>query len=221
MKKHNAIFSLSVIAFVGLIMCGCSDHVETIKGNGFPKKEIRTVQTFDKITADGAYTIKINCQAEQNLGVECDSNLLQYVKTDIEENTLHIHTSKNISPKHRVALTISMTNLSRATINGSSSLDVDKVSNDTLDFIINGSGKLLCKGKTVHLGLSLNGSSEVDTKSLAAENVHIEIAGEGKAKVSVNQSLDALIAGSGRIEYFGNPSIVKQNVSGAGIIVKR
>ncbi len=53
---------------------------------------------------------------------------------------------------------------------------------------------------------------------LLSENARVDITGAGSAEVYASVKLDAQVSGAGSVNYKGNPTNVKQEVSGAGSV---
>ena len=83
---------------------------------------------------------------------------------------------------------------------------------------IAGSGDLTLKGNTDDLNAKVAGSGDFHGFTLQANNTTVSVAGSGDAEVVCNKSLKARVAGSGDIEYRGNPDMEDTKVSGSGTI---
>jgi len=101
---------------------------------------------------------------------------------------------------------------------------VTKVKGDKLivkvedDGSVSGSGDLTIKGSTNNLEASVAGSGDFHGFNLEANNTTVSVAGSGDAEVVSNEVLKARVAGSGDIEYRGNPKKEDTKVSGSGSI---
>jgi hypothetical protein len=197
------------------ILTGCANS-NVIYGNGILKRELRSLSEFEKIVANGNYTLKVICKPQHSVSIKCDENIVEYVKTEIQGGTLQISTPKEIRVSKNILVEISVPKLKQLTINGAGEVEIENIDNEKLEIVVNSSGTIMCKGKTKDLNLLAYGSSDFDTKSLSANHVKIDVSGSTKAVVAVNKSIDVKIIGSYDIKYFGNPDKVSQKISGSG-----
>ena len=70
------------------------------------------------------------------------------------------------------------------------------------------------------LYIDINGSGNINTRDVDADDVYTDISGSGDISVTALNMLDARISGSGDIDYWGNPPTVKLDVSGSGRVRK-
>jgi hypothetical protein len=192
-----------------------------IIGDGNITKESRVLQTFNEIKIDGSVNLIAICGSAQKVELEADSNLISLIKTDVINKTLHVYSDKNYSSKNKQVLYISIENLSKISLNGSSSIKISDLSNELFEIIINGSGNIIADGKTKVFMIDINGSGSIQSENTESENVNIKISGSGNAEVKAIDTLNISIRGSGHVIFYGNPNIIKQEIHGSGSITKR
>lgn len=201
------------------VATGASVKNSTIKGNGILKKEERTLAKFENIKTDGVFEVYIVCQEKNSkCSIQTDSNLLEYINTSVENDTLNLTVTKNIETKSLIKIYIYMNNLNKLVFSGSSEIKVTKVNNEKLDLNVEGSGSLSVAGTSSNMSLIMNGSSDINLKDLKTENAKVELGGSGTIIVCASKSLNASISGAGEIIYYGNPTISK-NITGAGEVL--
>ncbi len=215
---------------------------EKVKGNGNMETQKRSTATYDRVGLQGSIDMQLVAGKEGDLQVEAESNLQEYIITEVENGTLKVHvkqgynlsTSRNMSIKvivpfkdiEAVSLTgsgdvyttdkIKAENFeAKVTGSGDMNLDLD-VKN--LESSINGSGDMKLAGNAAHFKCSVNGSGDTKAFDLKAEDVEARIAGSGDIQVNASKSLDARIAGSGDIVYKGNPEKEDFHTNGSGDI---
>ncbi len=66
----------------------------------------------------------------------------------------------------------------------------------------------------------ISGAGNYEAEDLESKEVKIDVGGAGSAIVNVSDELDAKVSGSGSVKYMGDPTTVKQDVSGAGRVSK-
>ena len=213
-----------------------------VKGNGNMTTETRSTGEYDGVKCAGSMDYILVAGAEGKIKLEGESNLLEYIITEIKGNDLIIKVEKgvNLSPSWNktIKVTIPFKDISSVSLAGSGDLwNEDKITasdfNVSLagsgDMILNieatsvqgslaGSGDITLKGNTNNLSLRLAGSGDIHAFGLQSNHTEASIAGSGDIKVVSNQSLKARVSGSGDIEYKGKPSKEDTKVSGSGSI---
>ncbi|MBL4594667.1 MAG: DUF2807 domain-containing protein [Flavobacteriales bacterium] len=227
------IFLLIVIAFA-LNSC-----INTIDGNGEVIKEQREVSSFNKIDISGAYEVLINQGDEERLELEVDENLLEYIETEIKNNTLYISSKQAIGNATSLKLYITIVDVEDIDVSGAiklrnkgtykaSSLEIDvsgaadidldvDVENLTMD--MSGASETTLSGTANNFEIEISGAGELQAKKLKTRNTTIDISGAGSAVVHAKKTLNVSVSGAGSVKYKGNPK-VKEDISGAGSVEK-
>lgn len=213
-----------------------------VKGNGNMTTETRNTGDYDGVKCAGSMDYILVAGTEGKIKLEGESNLIEYIITEIKGNDLIIKVEKgvNLSPSWNktIKVTIPFKDISSVSLAGSGDLwSEDKITASNFnvslagsgDMTLNieatsvegslaGSGDITLKGNTNDLSLRLAGSGDIHAFGLQANHTEASIAGSGDIEVVSNQSLKARVSGSGDIEYKGNPSKEDTKVSGSGKI---
>lgn len=213
-----------------------------IKGNGNMTTITRDVGSYDQVNVGGFFDVELVAGDEGTLTIEGESNLLEYLVTEVNGNALKIKVEKgkNLKPSNRmmIKITVPFRDLNEVTLAGSGDVigrDIIKANNfntsvagsgdlvlkveaNTVDSSVAGSGDLTLSGSTRDLEASVAGSGDIHAGNLDAANVDARVAGSGDISVRCSESLKARVSGSGDIEYSGNPSKQDTKVSGSGDI---
>lgn len=213
-----------------------------VKGNGNMTTETRNTGDYDGVKCAGSMDYILVAGTEGKIKLEGESNLLEYIITEIKGNDLIIKVEKgvNLSPSWNktIKVTIPFKDISSVSLAGSGDLwNEDKITASNFnvslagsgDMTLNieatsvegslaGSGDITLKGNTNDLSLRLAGSGDIHAFGLQSNHTEASIAGSGDIEVVSNQSLKARVSGSGDIEYKGNPSKEDTKVSGSGKI---
>lgn len=218
---------------------------KTITGDGYQKKESRTVADFSSLSSHGAIDVKIIYGQSNSISVEADENLLPYIETNVVNGKLIIQTKKNVNVRSRrkMIVSVSMTKINALQLSGSGNIDgngsftsdeetkimlsgsgnihLSSGSFKDLDLAISGSGNIDVKGGSANSVLvSVSGSGNADCSDVMADKADVKISGSGNAKVNVNKSLTANISGSGNVYYKGNASDISTRIIGSGKAIK-
>ncbi|WP_290696248.1 head GIN domain-containing protein [Lacinutrix sp.] len=213
-----------------------------IKGNGEVTTITKSTSDYDEIKFAGSMDFILVKGKEGDIKIEGESNLLEYIKVEVDGNTLKIKTENNISLKPSFNKTIKITipfkdidyvslsgsgdvinkdkivaNNFTTRISGSGDIVLDIEAND-ISASVNGSGDLTLNGKTKELKASVTGSGDFHGYNLEAIDVDAKVTGSGDVEIVCNGDLKARVTGSGDIEYKGSPKSEDSKVTGSGSI---
>ncbi|WP_395063597.1 head GIN domain-containing protein [Flavobacterium sp.] len=215
-----------------------------IKGNGIITTVKRITSEYDKIIIEGSFEVKLIAGKEGNISIKGDENLLEFIKTDVNDGTLSVNfeRGKNIqfNYKSSIEITIPFEKIEKLEFSGSGivttsdiinsdNFEVEASGSGSVNFEANatnlkikrsGSGSVGVKGNTQNLEVTSNGSGSTDAFDLLSENVTANQSGSGSVRVNCNKSLSANSSGSGSIYYKGKPEKVDKHSSGSGGISK-
>ena len=217
---------------------------KSIKGNGDVVTENRKTSDYDAVSLVGFMDVALVKGSEGNLTIEAESNLQEYITTEVKNGTLRISVEKgvNISPSRNksIKVTVPFEDLEGAYLTGSGdiwtedkitardfSLSVTgsgdmniEIEADEIDGKVTGSGDIQLIGTASELEGNVTGSGDFDAYKLKANIVSAQVSGSGDIMVYAEKELNARIAGSGDISYKGNPSKENFKTSGSGDISK-
>ncbi|MCB0382156.1 MAG: DUF2807 domain-containing protein [Psychroserpens sp.] len=232
------------ILLTALLFCISFGHAgnKNIKGNGNMTSITRSTSDYDAIACAGQFDYILVAGTEGKITLEGESNLLEYIITEVKDNKLVIRTENNINLKPSnnkpVRITIPFKDISKVSLSGSGDLwnkDVITATNFEValsgsgDIVLNiqasytegkiaGSGDLTLKGNTNKLDAKVAGSGDFHGFDLQANHTDVAVAGSGDAEVVCHESLKARVAGSGDIKYRGQPKTEDTKVAGSGSI---
>ena len=238
--------NLGALTLVLLVTISCSAQWgKTIKGNGEKVTIDRSTGDYDAVSVSGWFDVDLVNGQEGELTLEGESNLLEYIKTEVKDGRLVIKTEKGINLKpsnwnsgiritvpvesiNSVALSGSGDIVGRTTIktdrlstamsgSGDITLDVDA---NSVDASMSGSGDITFSGKTRDFEATISGSGDIKAFDMEADNVNATVSGSADIKVTANKMLKARVSGSGDITYKGNPEKLDTKTSGSGDISK-
>ena len=242
MKKVNV---LLIVLFCGITSLQAQFFGnKSITGNGKISHETRITMDYESIEVLGSLDVELVKGKEGAIKVEAEGNLLEYIKTQVVNNTLTIRVKKGYSLRpsirKRIAIIVLFEDISEVVLSGSGDIqstypikakrfstaisgsgDIDLyVISKTIIVTVEGSGDLKLNGKTNHFEVSVAGSGDVSAFEFIANNADISVAGSGDVRLYVSESLDASVSGSGDISYKGNPMNVEKSIVGSGDISK-
>ena len=241
MKNLFLILSISFLTITPA-QCQWWSSNNSIEGNGNLTSEKRNTGNYDAISLVGSMDVELIAGSEGNLIVEAESNLLEYITTEVNNTTLKISVEKgyNLKPSRNkgIKVIVPFKDLDAVEVTGSGDVwNTHKIkakkfntqvtgSGDVkLDLEvenlmgkITGSGDILLSGKARDFNCKVTGSGDFKAYDLRADNVEATVMGSGDIQVSANSSLKAKVMGSGDIKYKGNPTNQDFKTSGSGSI---
>lgn len=218
---------------------------ETVKGNGNTTIENRSTSNYDEVYLVGAMDVELVAGKEGEIKVEAESNLMEYIITEVKNGSLKISPADkiNLAPSRNksIKITVPFKDINEVKLTGSGdlwnsdpiransfetsltgsgnlnlNLDVDK-----LESQITGSGDTMLSGKTNYFECKVTGSGDFQAFDLKAEDVKAIVMGSGDVEVFASVFLDAKIMGSGDIHYKGNPEKQNFKTMGSGDITSK
>ena len=221
---------------------GCHGFMGSgVKGKGPTITEQRTVSNFTGIESEIAADISIKVGTEYACELEGQRNILDLIKTNVENGVLHIHCSKNIRINKGLKIRISAPAYDKLSMKGvgaitsSSPLNGDNLNivnsgagaiktldihYKTINAIVSGAGGIELAGDTPTADFKLSGAGNIDASNCKVANATTRVSGVGNISCFVTDTLDASVSGVGSINYKGEPKNLQSHVSGIGGIHK-
>ena len=237
MKKS---FLLVAICLTVLSTACAQWNSEKIKGNGEMLSENRKVGNYDGVSLVGSMNVQLVAGREGEIIVEAESNLQEYISTEVKNGSLKISTKKgyNLSPRKDILITVPVESIKEISVTGSGDIwtrDQLKSSNikvqvtgsgdlkldletEGLEGMLTGSGDIELRGKSENFKCTVTGSGDFNAYELIAENVEARVSGSGDIMVYAGNSLKASVSGSGDIVYKGNPQKQDFKTHGSGSV---
>jgi hypothetical protein len=241
-SKNKQIMKHLLLSIATIVSFSAVQAQKKVKGNGNITTITRTTSDYDGIQCAGSFDYVLVAGTEGNISIEGEENLLEYIVTEVKDNDLIIKIENNInlqtSYNKTIKITIPFKEIRKVSLSGSGDLwNESKIKTDkfkvsiagsgdvTLDMEasstdanVTGSGDLTLKGTTTNLDINVTGSGDFHGFDLQATNTDVSVTGSGDADVVCNGNFKARVAGSGDIQYKGNPKTEDTKVAGSGSI---
>ena len=234
--KNRIIVQLFIVIAVGFGISGCT---KTFKGEGAMVPEKRELGKFNGLVLSMNANVTITDTLESSCVVLAQQNIQEAIITRIDGNTLVITSKGNVVTDQPVEIILGMSKAAAIEVNGSGEIrSSNTLKNESFDFEVNGSGKLILDmvavkvtgavtgsglveldGTANSLDVEINGSGTVNAGSFSVNRSKARISGSGEVELTVGESLQASVSGSGVVNYRGNP-VVEKKISGSGEIRK-
>lgn len=238
----NAIILFSLILIYSSNMNAQWWGGKKVNGNGKMVTDSRNTASYEEIAVVGSLDVKIIEGKEGRIEVKAESNLQEYILTEVKDGKLKISVEKDISlnPSQNMGIIINVpvesinklsvtgsgdvsnagllkANELSVGVTGSGDINLNLEAKD-LSGSITGSGDIRLKGKAQNFKCTVTGSGDFMAYDLTAEQVKASVSGSGDIEVSVTKFLKARVSGSGDISYRGNPEKQEFKTSGSGDI---
>jgi hypothetical protein len=195
---------------------------------------------FQQIEVAGPYDVEVRTGTNPSVSAEGSEKLLARTVVEVKGDKLVIHPENSRGWFHfgwsthgKANFTVTVPQLSGATIAGSGDIRVDRVAGDrfegtvagsggiqvgnmdvqNLKLAIAGSGGVKGSGKARNAVYDIAGSGGIDGSGITAEQAKISIAGSGDVKAHATGTADVSIMGSGDVDVTGG---AKCSISKAG-----
>lgn len=241
----RSILILCLLAFSVQANAQWWNNNKKIEGNGNYSSENRKVSDYNEVNLQGFMDVVLVAGTEGNLKIEAESNLLEYIVTEVQGDRLRISVKEgmNLKPSrdNEILITVPFESLEAVSLTGSGDIDAaDEIRAENFVVQVTGSGDVnlnlsagTVQGKVVgsgDLGLSgtasevdlvVSGSGDIEASGLKASRATATVSGSGDISVHVTEALRSRVAGSGDITYVGNPQKQDFKTSGSGTISGR
>ena len=234
---------LLTIATVTLSSCNFDIGFNQTHGNGNVTTETRSVtEDFTKVRGSSGLDVNLSKGTTASIKVEADENLHEIIDTEIQNGTLHVKTANSHNIGKSKAKKVFVTYIALDEVASSSGADVIvdgtlEAENLTLDsssgsdLEINVFAKTLyvdcssgadikVSGRASELTADASSGSEIDAKDLLVVNCKAEVSSGAEITVNVKDNLEVDASSGGDVNYYGNPTAVKDNSSKSGSVRK-
>lgn len=245
MTKIVVLFSkLVTAALVALSLTSCNTNFDlgnSIKGSGKVVTEKRNVSHFNKITVANGLECEVIQADYFEVVVEADDNLINGIKTTVENNTLIIRseynsylnvTSKKITV--RLPKVLSLEASSGSTLNSGSLLTGEDItfkssSGSTMEVEVEADKVTLetssgseqqVTGKALKLYSASSSGSHIDADELLANEVYAQSTSGSSTTVNPIVLLDGKASSGSSITYTKTPKEVRVDESSGGSVSK-
>ncbi|WNY26900.1 head GIN domain-containing protein [Methanolapillus ohkumae] len=213
---------------------GCIDGNEKVITN-------ETLGTFNKINISGNADIDLIPSGMPAIRFEIEQKYIGYIQYEIINDTLEIKIDEKMPPGKDVELTIGYQNLDELNLAGKNKIETnDPIQSENLTitaagvndidvdvfvtnftFNVSGTTQADISGTAKSANIKANGTSDVDLENLTTADMVIGLNGISNAEIYVTNSLNAVLTGTCKLTYAGNPTTVTDNVATTSILINK
>jgi len=212
-----------------------------------PSVKVRKVKTaiYDRIMVSGDFTVRLVEGKEGDIFVEGDRVDVNHLTILTDGNILRIYPDKDartwcgdmknlivVVPVEAITeivlagtgkvesqLTLKADRF-KTQLSGDGKIALEVEANET-EVFLSGSGSITLSGSTGRLFSNLNGAGALQAYALKSAITEATIIGSGSNEINSTETLNAQVAGSGRIRYMGSPKNGNHTIIGNGLIAAR
>ena len=242
--KYSRFAKIMIACLIGVSMVvSCSSLLgfnRKVHGSGNVVKETRVLQDFNEVVLSEEGDLFIKTGPQNELVIEADDNLQQYLVAETASNALDIkklpenvtlNASKPIlyylTVKELESLTVKNSGDTEITevdserfsvrVTGSGNVHIDDLNADTMSIELTSSGNLVIdSGDVEEQRIRLSSSGEYDGESVICQNADVTLTSSGDANINVQGPISADLSSSGNVYYLGNPKVVYKDSSSTG-----
>lgn len=201
---------------------GANAAADVIRGSGSLASEDRDVSGFSRIHLIGGGELRIEQGAAESLTIEAEDNLLEYLTSEVEGDTLILTTQEGftLAATRPVIYRIAVQSLEGIEVDGGATIVASDLSLGDLDVSITGGATVTLSGAVDRQSITVEGGGAYHGEDMASQETTISITGAGAMTVRVEDRLDVTINGAGTVSYIGDPQ-VSETITGAGVVRKQ
>ena len=205
MKRKEIIITVIVIL---LSTSACLQGLLCVSGNGEMSEEYRTPGSFTGIANSTSIDVIFRKADTSGILIEAEENLLYYIITEINGNTLTIRIRERtacLNFTSKPLITITGPGITEAVSTGSGNMFIQELSGNDAGIILSGSGDINIETLVSQdLAITLSGSGNINCNETSSTYTNIEITGSGNVTLNGNcDSVDIMVTGSGNIYAAG------------------
>jgi hypothetical protein len=236
------LFILSASAIGILLLNACISfgdfNQEVVEGNGTVVERTRETADFSEIDISENIEARIKQADGHSLSVKTDSNLHEYIITEVDGNKLDIEVKDHyrLKPTEKIEVFITFEEIdeieassssrvytdskieaSDMEIDVSSSADVElEIEADEITGDCSSGGSIKLKGKTEICRLDASSGGDIEAKDLMSKEVEADASSGGNITITALEELKADVSSGSDIDFYGDPDKIQIDESSGG-----
>lgn len=204
MKIKGTLFAM-IILVSACVLNSCDDFFNCLDGNGIQATEKRYLDGFTGVENTTAFDVEIYHDAEFDVRVTADSNLIPYINTEIQNGKLIVDVDYNhcLNSYNPILVEVHMPLLD--------------------DLLLTGSGSVEASGfQPLEMKFRNTGSGNISAWNFECDDLNINNSGSGEIDITdifCSGKTDVALSGSGDATFTGHADRANYLLSGSGSIV--
>ena len=205
---------VSIFLTAGLLSaCGLFGRA----GEGPITSETRSVAAFTRVDVNNGIGVTVRIGPAASVEVSGQANILPIIATDVEGDTLKVHSTEGFRTSAGVGVTVVTPGLASITLSGGSQGVIEGLSVDRLEIHLDGGAGLTATGTATSITLSCSGGSTAGLDGLAAQTVNIDANGGASATVRASTEVVGSANGGARLTVLGDATLNVETSGGATV----
>lgn len=177
-----------------------------------------SLSEFSRVRVDLSAEVTVTRGEPATATVSGESRILDLVAFEYADGELIIRPSTSFSSQQPLKIALVAPHIDELALNGSGEIDMHDILEPRLTLAINGAGDITASGRASNLVAVIRGAGDLKLRRLETVKADVTVEGAGNIEVTALQQLTAVINGSGDIVYFGQPTALRREINGAGLI---
>ena len=239
-------FAMTTLLCLSLTLAACNITIGdtefgVVRGTGDVVTEEREVSGIRKVVLSNQGDLEITVGDQESLVVEAQSDLLEYIETDVRGGTLEIGTRDGVNMMNTqpIRYLLTVKELEGLTVNSSGGIKapelqaksfsvqisssgpvvIEALYADKLDVGISSSGDVMIQGGEVtNLDANISSSGNLEMQDVPVQTAKVSVTSNGDARINVSDELSGNISSSGNIYVQGNPQVDVSTSSSGKVI---
>ncbi|MCL1862276.1 MAG: DUF2807 domain-containing protein [Defluviitaleaceae bacterium] len=213
-----------IAVFIFAFFAGCvsvTPGMQTVRGRGNMESHTIAATGFTGIDVGGGYELVFRQSDSFSVTMYIQSNLFEFVETEVREGVLYISTTRNFNTATRNTprLYVNAPDLDKLTVRGAVNADII-LDSDLLSIDISGAANIELVGSAETLNISSAGAANVEAFGFTATHATISITGAGNVDIYATDTLNVSVAGVGSVRYDGGAEVTR-SIAGMGTVRPR
>ena len=214
LRRHLAPeVALVLVTAVFLSACGVFGRA----GEGPITSETRSVAGFTRIDVNNGIGVTVRIGSVASVEVSAQANILPIIATEVEGDTLEVHSTEGFRTSTGVGVTVVTPTLASITLSGGSQGVIEALTVDRLEIHLNGGAGLTASGTATAITLSCSGGSTARLEGLAAQTVSVDANGGASATVRASTEVIGSANGGARVTVLGDATLNVETSGGASV----
>jgi hypothetical protein len=177
---------------------------ESIRGSGMVTEESRELANITGVQLAMQGTLHIMLGSSENLRIEAEDNLMEYIQTNLRASNLVIETRQgiNLNNTRPIDYYLTVKRLNSIVISSSGDIDTGDLQSDSFSVTINSSGNLSIGNLDCSsLSVEISSSGNVTVSNLMSDSISVRISSSGDLEIKGGQVQNQNITISSSGEY--------------------
>jgi hypothetical protein len=207
------------IALGALVTSACTGVI----GDGKAVQEPRQLTGFTRVSTSGGIAVDVTAGADFRVVVDCECNILPYLKTEVVGDELRIGTADKTTlwPTRPMRVIVSLPTLAGLTTSGGAKAQAKGIDSPALTLVASGGGEMTLAGKTASLDADASGGAHLFLKDLASESAHLVVSGGAQIDAEVTVSAEVEASGGAKVTVAGGGAVQQSVSGGASVTVEQ